>query len=65
MTRTQTTTTTAPAVLLAAPQVDLAEYHPHTTSETNRGKGFPTLTKATSNVKQYTWEEVAQHNTGQ
>ena len=30
-----------------------------------RGKGFPSIFKANPKEKQYTWEEVAQHNTGQ
>jgi hypothetical protein len=32
--------------------------------DVSRGKGFPTMYPSNPKMKQYTWEEVAQHNTG-
>lgn len=40
-------------------------YAPADLSAGGRGKGFPPLFKANPKAKQYTWQEVAQHNTGQ
>jgi len=38
-------------------------YAPRLITEKLRGKGFPSLFPANSKMKQFTWEEVAQHNT--
>ena len=48
-----------------APTLVLHEnYKPADTTQ-GRGKGFPAIFQADPKAKQYTWEEVAQHNTGQ
>lgn len=40
-------------------------YGPADAKAGGRGKGFPPIFKANPKAKQFTWEEVAQHNTGQ
>jgi len=48
-----------------APTLVLHEnYKPADTTQ-GRGKGFPAIFQADPKAKQYTWEEVAQHNTGE
>lgn len=48
-----------------APTLVLHEnYKPADTTQ-GRGKGFPAIFQADPKAKQFTWEEVAQHNTGQ
>lgn len=55
---TRTATSSSSGV---TPVVD-ASYGP-ASMEVSRGKGFPTKFKPNPKMKQYTWEEVAQHNT--
>jgi hypothetical protein len=57
--------TPAAAAAKASSLVVHENYAPADPVAGGRGKGFPSIFKANPKEKQYTWEEVAQHNTGQ
>jgi len=60
------TTQTQTKQKLSSPKVvetTVPESYAPASYEVSRGKGFPTIFPSNSKWKQYTWEEVAQHNT--
>jgi len=61
MSATVTATTKTAGGRVAQPVVH-ENYGPENLS-VSRGKGFPTMFPSNPRMKQYTWEEVAQHNT--
>jgi hypothetical protein len=64
-TQTQTLQQQPSAAKHVSPLVNLHENYAPQDLSVSRGKGFPSIFKANPKEKQYTWQEVAEHNTGQ
>lgn len=58
------TSTTTKQRFLKTPVVVSHENYGPASLDVSRGKGYPSMFQSTPSMKQYTWEEVAQHNSG-